>query len=139
MATMAIGAEGKTIINEDEQSGENNLNNENEIEENNTVTLHVHMIDDKTTGMMGKMHIKLPTPTQFDGKNPQFNKWDGKVKAYFTIRNVHFEDYMDSCTSSIDVVHTSDIQDEYTADDYTKLNNKFPAAPTVDSDERGVL
>eukprot|EP00971_Amphidinium_carterae_P078027 1543834-Amphidinium_carterae.1 len=39
--------------------------------------------------MMGNMNIKLPMPTQFDGRNPQFNKWAGEVKAYLTIHNVH--------------------------------------------------
>eukprot|EP00971_Amphidinium_carterae_P086162 1704639-Amphidinium_carterae.2 len=52
---------GETIIED------NNLHNEDEIEENNTVTLRAHMIDDNTIGMM-----ELPTPTQFDCKNPQF-------------------------------------------------------------------
>eukprot|EP00971_Amphidinium_carterae_P345386 6486315-Amphidinium_carterae.1 len=37
------------------------------------------------------MNIKLPAPTQFDGKNPQFNEWAGEVKAYVTTHNVDVE------------------------------------------------
>eukprot|EP00971_Amphidinium_carterae_P232070 4605559-Amphidinium_carterae.1 len=69
--------------------------------------------------MMGRMNTKLPTPTQFDGKNPQFNEWAGEVKVYLTIHYVHFEDYMDTCTKSIDPVNITDIQDDYTTDDLT--------------------
>eukprot|EP00971_Amphidinium_carterae_P173917 3447446-Amphidinium_carterae.1 len=60
---------------------------------------------------MGKMNIKPPTPTQFDGKNPRFNEWAGEVKAYLTIHN------------------------DYTAEDYIKWNNKFPTAPAEDTNE----
>eukprot|EP00971_Amphidinium_carterae_P019415 382190-Amphidinium_carterae.1 len=42
---------------------------------------------------------------------------------------------MDNCTSSIDVVNISDIQDDYTAEDYLMLNNNFPAVPTENTDE----
>eukprot|EP00971_Amphidinium_carterae_P324620 6451622-Amphidinium_carterae.2 len=52
--------EGETNIIEDKQREENNMNNKNEIDENNIVTLHVHMLDDNTIGMMGKMNIELP-------------------------------------------------------------------------------
>eukprot|EP00971_Amphidinium_carterae_P223060 4426256-Amphidinium_carterae.1 len=135
VAELRLTEGGETIVNEDEQSRENNLINENEIDENKKVTLHVHMTSDNTIAMMGKMNIKLPTPTQFDGKNLQFNEWAGEVKTYLTTHNVHFEDYMDNCTNSIDVVHISDIQDNYTAEDYIKLNNKFPAVPAEDTDE----
>eukprot|EP00971_Amphidinium_carterae_P125259 2481940-Amphidinium_carterae.2 len=81
---------------------------------------------------MGKMNIKLPTRTQFDGNNPQFNEWAGELKTYLTIRNVHFEDCMDNCTSSIDAVN---IHDDYRAEDYVKLNNKLPAVTSEDTDE----
>eukprot|EP00971_Amphidinium_carterae_P100736 1993008-Amphidinium_carterae.2 len=47
---------------------------------------------DNTIGMTQKMNINLPTPTQFDGKNPQFNEWAGEGKANLTIHNVHLED-----------------------------------------------
>eukprot|EP00971_Amphidinium_carterae_P053069 1045230-Amphidinium_carterae.1 len=111
------------------------LNNKKETEENNTVILHVHMIDNNTIGMMGKMNIKLPAPTQFDGNNPQFKKWAGEVQAYLTLHNVHFKDYTDNGTSSIDVVNIFEIQDDYTSEDYIKLNNKSPAISAEDTDE----
>eukprot|EP00971_Amphidinium_carterae_P064478 1277265-Amphidinium_carterae.1 len=114
---------------------DNILNKENEDELNNTVRLHVHMTDDNTIAMMGKMNIKLPTPTQFDGKNPQFNQWTGEVKVYLTIHNVHFEDYMDECTRSIETINIIDLQIDYTADDLTKLNTKFPTILADGSDE----
>eukprot|EP00971_Amphidinium_carterae_P228282 4528161-Amphidinium_carterae.1 len=59
----------------------------------------------------------------------------GEVKAYLTIHNVYFEDYMEKCTKSIETANISDIHDEYIADDVTKLNNKFPAVPADDTDE----
>eukprot|EP00975_Prorocentrum_lima_P063963 12894713-Prorocentrum_lima.AAC.1 len=42
---------------------------------------------------------------------------------------------MDNCTSSVDAVNISDIQDAYTAEDYIKLNNKFPDVPQQDTNE----
>eukprot|EP00971_Amphidinium_carterae_P015583 307748-Amphidinium_carterae.5 len=78
---------------------------------------------------MGKTNIKLPTPAQFDGKKPQFNGWAGEVKAYLAIRNVYFDDYIHNSTKSIEPVNISDIQDEYTEQDVTALNNKFPQQP----------
>eukprot|EP00971_Amphidinium_carterae_P148998 2954061-Amphidinium_carterae.2 len=112
VAKLRLTEKGETIISEDKQSRENNLINENEIEDNNIVTLHVHMMNDNTIAMMGKMNIKLPTPAHFDGKNPQFNEWAGEAKAYLTIHD-----------------------DNYTAEDYIKLNNKFPAVSADDTDE----
>eukprot|EP00971_Amphidinium_carterae_P120354 2384759-Amphidinium_carterae.2 len=108
----------QTIAERDETITEDNiLDKENEDELSNTVRLHVHMTDDNTIAMMGKMNIKLPTPTQFDGKNPQFNEWAGEVKAYLTIHNVHFDDYMDECTRSVETLNITIIQDDYTPDD----------------------
>eukprot|EP00971_Amphidinium_carterae_P064611 1280263-Amphidinium_carterae.1 len=37
--------------------------------------IHVHNTSENAIAMMGKMNIKLHTPTQFGGKNPQFNEW----------------------------------------------------------------
>eukprot|EP00971_Amphidinium_carterae_P074559 1473660-Amphidinium_carterae.1 len=59
----------------------------------------------------------------------QFNEWAGEVKIYLTIDNVNFEDYMDSCARSIETVNIVDLQDGYTADDVTRPNTRFPAAP----------
>eukprot|EP00971_Amphidinium_carterae_P155161 3076865-Amphidinium_carterae.1 len=30
---------------------------------------------DNTIGILGKLNVKLPMPTKFDGKNPQFREW----------------------------------------------------------------
>eukprot|EP00971_Amphidinium_carterae_P214087 4248637-Amphidinium_carterae.1 len=87
---------------------------------------------------MGRMNIKLPTPTQFDGKNPHFNEWAGEVNAYVTIHSVYFEDYMNKSTKSIEAVNISEIQDEYTAQDVTEwiqLNNKFQQRPDRDNND----
>eukprot|EP00971_Amphidinium_carterae_P271001 5377734-Amphidinium_carterae.5 len=77
---------------------------------------------------------KLPAPKQFDGRNPQFNEWAGEVKAYLTIHNVSFENYMDSCSRSIETINIVDLQVDYKADDVTRLNTRFPAEPAKDAD-----
>eukprot|EP00971_Amphidinium_carterae_P064148 1269926-Amphidinium_carterae.1 len=59
------------------------------------------------------------------------------VKVYLTIHNFYFENYMDKCTIFVETVSISDIQNEYTADYVTKLNNIFPSAPAEDTDEYG--
>eukprot|EP00971_Amphidinium_carterae_P309850 6157306-Amphidinium_carterae.3 len=51
-------------------------------------------MEKKTIGMMQKMNIKLPPPTQFDGRYPQFYEWAGEVKAYLSVHNVNLEDIM---------------------------------------------
>eukprot|EP00971_Amphidinium_carterae_P146773 2908808-Amphidinium_carterae.2 len=61
------------------------------------------------------MNIKLPSPTQFDGRYPQFNEWAGEVKAYLGVHNVSIEDIMDECTKFVTVTQLSDIQDKYTS------------------------
>eukprot|EP00971_Amphidinium_carterae_P023780 468891-Amphidinium_carterae.1 len=43
-----------------------------------SVTFHIHKTTSNTIGMMGRMNTKLPTPTQFDGRSPQFNEWAGE-------------------------------------------------------------
>eukprot|EP00971_Amphidinium_carterae_P191614 3802354-Amphidinium_carterae.1 len=80
--------------------------------------------------MMGKMNIKLPMPTQFDGKNPQFHEWSGEVKAHLSFHNVHIEDYMDGSGRSVETIDIKNIQTAYTADDVTKLQQRFPTMPT---------
>eukprot|EP00971_Amphidinium_carterae_P230264 4569841-Amphidinium_carterae.1 len=55
--------------------------------------------EDVTIGMM-KMNIKLPTPTQYDGKSPCFNEWAGEVKSYLTVHNIYIEDLMEDSTRS---------------------------------------
>eukprot|EP00971_Amphidinium_carterae_P257891 5119023-Amphidinium_carterae.1 len=56
---------------------------------NETDEFMVHMI---------KMNIKLPNPTAFDGKTPQFNEWAEEVESYLTVHNIFIDDLMDdSC------------------------------------------
>eukprot|EP00971_Amphidinium_carterae_P190477 3780263-Amphidinium_carterae.2 len=85
------------------------------------VTFHIHKTTSNTIGMMGRMNIKLPTPTQFDGRFPQFNEWAGEVKAYLTIHNVHIDDYMDEFSKSVEAINIANIQDDYTTEDVNRL------------------
>eukprot|EP00971_Amphidinium_carterae_P232178 4607205-Amphidinium_carterae.1 len=83
-----------------------------------TQQYYMYMRQETTKSQNGKdghQIEKCPTPTQFDGTNPQFNEWAGKVKAYLTIHNAYYEDYMDKSTKSIETLNISDIQDDYTA------------------------
>eukprot|EP00971_Amphidinium_carterae_P340199 6478406-Amphidinium_carterae.2 len=43
-------------------------------------TLNIYEMEKGTISMLGKMNIKLPSPTQFDGCCPQFNEWAGQDK-----------------------------------------------------------
>eukprot|EP00971_Amphidinium_carterae_P348261 6490407-Amphidinium_carterae.2 len=92
-------------------------------------------MENKTIGMMQKMNIKLPSPTKFDGRYPQFYEWAEKVKAYLSVHNVNIDDIMDDCTKSGTVILLGDIQDKYTADGVRECNTKFPTAPQEDEDD----
>eukprot|EP00971_Amphidinium_carterae_P132875 2631243-Amphidinium_carterae.1 len=101
-------------------------------------TSWVYNTKNNTIGMMQKMNIKLltptsascqhnpkkNTPTQFDGKNPQFYEWAGDVKSYLSIHEVHIEDIIDESTRSLARVVLSEMS--------------FPTAPAEDA-VRGVL
>eukprot|EP00971_Amphidinium_carterae_P222845 4422362-Amphidinium_carterae.1 len=78
---------------------------------------------------MGKMNIKLPTPTHFDERFPQFNEW-GEVKAHVMIHNAHIEDYMDESSRSVETVNIANIQDDYTTKGVNRLRQQFPTIPT---------
>eukprot|EP00971_Amphidinium_carterae_P312916 6218539-Amphidinium_carterae.6 len=82
-------------------------------------TLNIYEMDKGTISVLGKMNIKLPSPTLFDGRYPQFNEWAGEVKAYMGVHNVNIEDIMGECTKSVTVIVLNDIQDKYTADEVT--------------------
>eukprot|EP00971_Amphidinium_carterae_P148909 2952204-Amphidinium_carterae.1 len=69
------------------------------------------------------MSVKLPMPTQSDGRNPQFREWSGEVKADLMIHNVHIEDYMDQSAKSIDAIDLRNIQDAYVAEDVQYRDN----------------
>eukprot|EP00971_Amphidinium_carterae_P286191 5682637-Amphidinium_carterae.2 len=58
---------------------------------------------------MGRMSVKLPMPTQLDGRNPQFREWSGEVRAYVMIHNVHIEDYMDESWKSVETIDLRNI------------------------------
>eukprot|EP00971_Amphidinium_carterae_P029603 582309-Amphidinium_carterae.1 len=81
---------------------------------------------------MQKMNIKLPTPTQFDGRHPQFYEWVGEVKAYLSIHTVDIEDIMDDSTKSVTAIVLGDIQTDYTSED--TRNGKFQVAPQEEKD-----
>eukprot|EP00971_Amphidinium_carterae_P159498 3161818-Amphidinium_carterae.1 len=78
------------------------------------------------------MSVKLPMPTQFDGRNAQFREWSGEVKAYLTIHNVHIEDYMDESAKSIEATDIRNIKEVYVTEDVQYRDNKFPSQPTED-------
>eukprot|EP00971_Amphidinium_carterae_P287626 5709728-Amphidinium_carterae.1 len=84
--------------------------------------------------MMQKMNIKLPSPTQFDRRYPQFNEWAGEVKANLDVHNVNIEDIMGECTKSVSVIVLTDIQDKYTEDEVRKLNTTYPQ-PVADGED----
>eukprot|EP00971_Amphidinium_carterae_P044696 879368-Amphidinium_carterae.1 len=43
-------------------------------------TMNIYNMEQITIGMMQKMNIRLPSPTQFDGRYPHFYEWAGKDK-----------------------------------------------------------
>eukprot|EP00971_Amphidinium_carterae_P278726 5533192-Amphidinium_carterae.1 len=71
--------------NEIERENEENLdtrynnvnkdNDEDDINEEEMQTLNIYKMEKGTIGMMQKINIKLPSPTKFDGRYPQFNEW----------------------------------------------------------------
>eukprot|EP00971_Amphidinium_carterae_P127083 2517709-Amphidinium_carterae.1 len=100
-------------------------------------TLNIYRMEEGTVFMLGKMNIKLPSPTQFDGRYPQSNEWSarsGEVKAYLGVHNVNIEDTMDDCTKSVTIIVLSDIQDKYTLAEVTRMNNNYPTAPADGED-----
>eukprot|EP00971_Amphidinium_carterae_P119894 2374646-Amphidinium_carterae.1 len=78
------------------------------------------------------MSLKLPKPTQFDGRSPQFTEWSGEVQAYLAIHNVHIEDCMDKSTKSVEAIDIRNIQDAYVTEDTHYPDNRYPFVPTED-------
>eukprot|EP00971_Amphidinium_carterae_P094102 1862349-Amphidinium_carterae.1 len=73
------------------------------------------------------MNIKLPTPTQYDGKTPQFNEWAGEVKSYLTVHNIYIEDLMDdSSRSQVPMVVATMQRDDAVAEDLRRFNQRYP-------------
>eukprot|EP00971_Amphidinium_carterae_P129380 2562679-Amphidinium_carterae.2 len=93
-------------------------------------TLNVYKMTEGTVSMLGKMNLKLPSPTQFDGRYPQFDEWSSEGKAYIGVHNVNIEDIMDDCTNSVTSIVLSDIQDKYTMAEVTRINNTYPLIPS---------
>eukprot|EP00971_Amphidinium_carterae_P005119 102160-Amphidinium_carterae.1 len=115
--------------NKDKMYNEENVSNDmydNDVEE--MQTLNIYEMKEGAISMMGKMALKLPSPTQFDGCYPQFNEWSGEVKAYLGVHNVNIEDIMDKCTTSVTVIVFGDIQDKHTAAEVNRLNTTCPQA-----------
>eukprot|EP00971_Amphidinium_carterae_P230825 4580480-Amphidinium_carterae.1 len=68
------------------------------------------------------MKLKLPTPTQYDGKSPQFNEWAGEVKAYLTVHNIYIEDLMEESTRSQVPMVIATMQADAVADHLQRFN-----------------
>eukprot|EP00971_Amphidinium_carterae_P254016 5042764-Amphidinium_carterae.1 len=81
-----------------------------------------------TVGML-KMNIKLPIPTQYDGKTPQFNEWEGEVKAYLTVHNIYIEDLLEESTKSlVPLMVIATMQTDAAAEDLRRFNQRYPQA-----------
>eukprot|EP00971_Amphidinium_carterae_P027832 548678-Amphidinium_carterae.1 len=50
---------------------------------------------EEMTVAMIKMNLKLPTPTLYDGKSPQFNEWAEEVRSYLTVHNIYIDDLLE--------------------------------------------
>eukprot|EP00971_Amphidinium_carterae_P227295 4508204-Amphidinium_carterae.1 len=115
--------ENNVIENEKEDNkdkrcnGKNENNDEYDNSEEEMQTLNIYEMVKGTISMMGKLNIKLPSPTQFDGRYPQFNEWSGdqNIHTYIGVHNVNIEDITDDCTKSVTVIILGDIQDKYTS------------------------
>eukprot|EP00971_Amphidinium_carterae_P313164 6223849-Amphidinium_carterae.2 len=96
---------------------ENNEEDKYEKEREEMQAMIIYNMENKAIGMMQKVNIKIPSPTQFDKRYPQFYEWAGEVKVYFSVHDVNIEDIMDDGTKSVTVILLGDIQDEYTANE----------------------
>eukprot|EP00971_Amphidinium_carterae_P107759 2133876-Amphidinium_carterae.1 len=54
---------------------------ENDKNGENMQALNIYEMEKGTISMLNKMNIKLPIPTQFDGRYPRFNEWAGGHRA----------------------------------------------------------
>eukprot|EP00971_Amphidinium_carterae_P062518 1237589-Amphidinium_carterae.1 len=106
-----------------EENKDNDVYDKNE---EDMQTLNIYEMEEGTVFMLGKMNLKLPSPTQFYVRYPQFNEWAVEVKAYLGVHNVSIEDIMDECTKSVTVILLNDIQDKYTADEVKRLTTTYP-------------
>eukprot|EP00971_Amphidinium_carterae_P249023 4943080-Amphidinium_carterae.1 len=81
--------------------------------------------DDVTIAMM-KMNIKLPTPTQYDGKSPQFNEWAGEFKSYLGVHNIYINDLLEDSTRSQVPMVIATMQRDAVANDLQSFNARCP-------------
>eukprot|EP00971_Amphidinium_carterae_P011610 228535-Amphidinium_carterae.1 len=82
-----------------------------------------------------KLNIKLPTPTQYDGKPPQFNEWSREVKAYLTVHNIFIEDLMGDSTKSQVPMVIATMQRDAVADDLQRFNARYPQQVNYGDDQ----
>eukprot|EP00971_Amphidinium_carterae_P028907 568601-Amphidinium_carterae.1 len=102
--------------------------------ENKYQTLRMYSeCKDGTVGMM-KMNLKLPTPTHYDGKTPQFNEWSREVKAHLTVHNIFIEDLMEDSTKSQVPMVVATMQRDAVADDLQRFNQRYPHAVNYGDD-----
>eukprot|EP00971_Amphidinium_carterae_P290053 5759226-Amphidinium_carterae.1 len=81
--------------------------------------------DDVTVAMI-KMNIKLPTPTQYDGKSLQFNEWAEEVESYLTVHNIYINNLLeDSVRSQVPMVIAT-MQRDAVANDLQSFNARCP-------------
>eukprot|EP00971_Amphidinium_carterae_P131816 2610912-Amphidinium_carterae.4 len=88
--------ENKDIVNYDDN-------------EEDRQTMNIYEMEEGTIFMLGKMNIKLPSPTQFDGHYPRFNECAGETSW------------------------TKDIQDKYVYDVETRRTTTYPK-PVVEGE-----
>eukprot|EP00971_Amphidinium_carterae_P269443 5345197-Amphidinium_carterae.1 len=91
---------------------ENNEEDDYDREQEKMQTMIIYKMENNAIGMMQKVSIKLPSPTQFDR----------------SVHNVNIEDIIDNCTKSKTVILLGDIQGKYTANEVKKYNTQFPNA-----------
>eukprot|EP00971_Amphidinium_carterae_P280633 5571070-Amphidinium_carterae.1 len=63
-------------------------------------TLRLGNETEELTIAMLKMNIKLPTPTVYDGKSPQFNEWADESKSYLTFHHIYIDDLLEESIRS---------------------------------------
>eukprot|EP00971_Amphidinium_carterae_P131405 2602654-Amphidinium_carterae.1 len=85
-------------------------------------TLRLCNETEEVTIAMMKMNIKLPTPTMYDGKSPQFNEWAEEVKSYFTVHHIYIDDLMDDSVRSQVPMVIATMQNDAVAADLQSFN-----------------
>eukprot|EP00971_Amphidinium_carterae_P125187 2480551-Amphidinium_carterae.1 len=87
-------------------------------------------MEERTIAMI-KMNIKLPTPTMYDRKSPQFNEWSEEIRSYLTVHDIHIDDLLDESTKSqVPMVIATMQRDAVAQDgqDLQRFNARYPQA-----------